>query len=170
MDEIILVDIYDNQIGTIEKLAAHKKPLLHRAFSVFVMDGDSVLIQKRAQSKYHSGGLWANACCSHPRNGEDLQEAVGRRLAEEVGISTDVAPEELFSFVYQHKFHQDLYEYELDHVFVLDYAGPISANPEEIAETRWIPKADLAKELVEEPEKFAPWFLIAAPAVLKMCR
>lgn len=97
-DEIILVDIYDNEIGSMKKLEAHKKPMLHRAFSIFLFSGDRILIQKRNISKYHSGGLWANSCCSHPRKGKLLETEVHKRLSEELGM--DCQLEEIGNFIY----------------------------------------------------------------------
>ena len=98
MDELILVDLSDHEIGTMDKAEAHRIGRLHRAFSVFIVHGGKMLLQRRNSKKYHSGGLWANACCSHPRKGESLEAAAARRLSEELGISCAVT--ELFSFVY----------------------------------------------------------------------
>lgn len=164
-DKLILVDVEDKQIGTMGKAEAHRLGKLHRAFSIFIVDGDKMLIQKRNSDKYHSGGLWANACCSHPRDGETLGEATHRRLLEEVGIDCEL--KELFHFVYRSQYRDDLFEYEYDHVLVGNYQGEISCNPEEIEETKWITFSDLAADLVEYPEKYASWFLIAAPAFLE---
>jgi isopentenyl-diphosphate delta-isomerase len=166
MEKIILVDVFDRQTGTEEKLEAHRSPRLHRAFSVFVHHGGKMLIQRRAEHKYHSGGLWANACCSHPRDGERTEEAVLRRMEEELGIE-DVDAEELFSFVYLNKFLNDLYEYEYDHVFAADYGGVLAVNREEIGDVEWVEFGELARRLCAVPEMFASWFLIAAPSVLK---
>jgi isopentenyl-diphosphate delta-isomerase len=167
MEKIILVDVFDRQTGTEEKIEAHRSPQLHRAFSVFVHHGGKMLIQQRAVHKYHSGGLWANACCSHPRDGERTEEAVPRRMEEELGIrNADVT--ELFSFVYMHKFRDDMYEYEYDHVFAADYGGAIAANRDEIGNVEWVELRELARRLRADPEIFASWFLIAAPRVLKI--
>ena len=107
---LLLVDLYDNVLGTVDKADAHREPRLHRAFSVFLFRGDEMLLQKRAAAKYHSGGLWSNACCSHPRLGENLEEAARSRMLEEVGADCPLT--EIFQFVYYHKFRDDLYEYE----------------------------------------------------------
>ena len=164
-EEIILVDMFDKEIGTEEKLEAHRQKKLHRAFSLFVADGrGNILLQKRAEGKYHSGGLWCNACCSHPRKGERLKDAVVRRTKEELGI--DIDPHELFHFIYFEDFG-DLAEYELDHVFLAQYTGEVQADPSEIAETRWVSIFDLKEELEQHPERFAAWFQIAAPRVLE---
>ena len=128
-----------------------------------------MLIQRRALDKYHSGGLWANACCSHPRKDEPLEIAVPRRLKEELGIE-NVQVKEIFSFIYRHRFADDLYEHELDHVFVAEYDGPVDANPSEIQEIQWIALDDLEKSLKYEPDRYACWFKIAAPRVLDYLR
>ena len=163
--DVILVNLHDEPVGTATKEEAHRRGDLHRAFSVFLYHEDRLLIQQRAFHKYHSGGLWANACCSHPRPGETLEDAVRRRLKEEAGIECEV--KEIFSFVYKHRFAEDLYEHEYDHVFLGEYCGDPVPNPEEIEAFRWISFGDLKRELAEDPENFAPWFVIAAPRVLE---
>ena len=165
MEKIIQVDLFDRPIGELSKVEAHHSALLHRAFSVFVYADGKMLIQQRALHKYHSGGLWANACCSHPRVGEQLKEAVQRRLVDELGIHTTSA-EEIFSFVYYHKFQDCLYEYEFDHVFLLHYQGEVNPNLEEIERVAWVGYHELAEDLLQNPHKYAPWFTIAAPRVL----
>ena len=164
-DKIVLVDIFDKPRGFAGKLEAHQKGLLHRAFSVFLFNGHSMLIQQRNKNKYHSGGLWANTCCSHPRQGEELAEAVNRRLFEEAGIECNVS--EQFSFVYRAEFANGLTEYELDHVFVGEYNGVFQRDPEETEDMKWICLSQLISDLNDRPEIFAPWFIIAAPEVIK---
>lgn len=164
-DRLTLVDVYDHTIGEASKAEVHKKGLLHRAFSVFIIHDGKMLIQKRNSDKYHSGGLWTNACCSHPRIDEDLEEAVKRRMYEELGFASDF--HECFSFVYRHVFENGIIEYEYDHVFVSDYFGEISPNPEEIEEYKWISCSELADQLLDDPDKFTVWFQIAAPEVLR---
>ena len=168
MDELILVDLADRQIGTMEKAEAHRLGKLHRAFSVFLVSGDRMLLQRRNKEKYHSGGLWANACCSHPRNGETLAEAVPRRLQEELGVSCEV--KELFDFVYFSKYAEDLFEYECDHVFLGTCEGPFSPDPGEIEAVEWVTFDALEQRLLNTPEEFCSWFRIAAPKVLQMLR
>lgn len=163
-DNILLVDIFDNEVGYAEKIEAHEKKLLHRAFSVFIYNGDKMLVQRRNPNKYHSGGLIANSCCSHQREGENLHESVERRLEEELGVKTDVS--ELFSFIYYKKFENGLAEYEFDHVFVGEYNGEVNADPDEIDEVFWIPMDELACDLADNPEKYAAWFITAAPRVI----
>jgi len=169
-DELILVDIFDNEIKTAEKLAAHEKPLLHRAFSVFLYRQSagkkSLLLQKRAQEKLHSAGLWANTCCSHPRPGETVVQAATRRLEEELAIGCEELLE-INSFIYYHAFHNDMFEYEYDHILIGEYDGDFWANPQEVEEAAWVEADALAKDLLRNPGNFAPWFLIAAPMVLQ---
>ena len=167
MEKIIKVDISDNYIDEIEKLDAHTQPILHRAFSVFLYNGDKILIQRRAKNKYHSGGLWANACCSHPRANKTFLQSVKERLFEELNISEDINLTEIFSFTYLTKFNDNLYEYEFDHVLVGEYKNKnIIFNPEEIMEYEWISLSDLKYQLVNTPQKFASWFIICAPKVI----
>ncbi|WP_274952591.1 isopentenyl-diphosphate Delta-isomerase [Angelakisella massiliensis] len=167
-DQLLLVDLYDNVTGYAFKSEAHRRPMLHRAFSVFLFRGEEMLLQQRAEEKYHSGGLWSNACCSHPRPGEKLEEAVRRRTMMEVGA--DCPMTEVFSFVYCHRFHEQLYEYEFDHVFVGEYDGPLRAEPTEVAQLRWVPIPQLEQELLTHPEQFSVWFLTAAPKMLALRR
>lgn len=161
-DTLILVDLYDREIGSGPKLKVHRENRLHRAFSVFIVNGDEMLIQRRAFDKYHSGGLWANACCSHPRLGETLCEAVPRRLKEELGIKAETR--ELFSFVYFQQY-DGLSEYEYDHVFLAEYEGEVCFDPEEIHEVKWVKIRDLMKDMEENPQNFCSWFIIALPKV-----
>lgn len=166
-DRLIWVDLFDNEIGSGEKLETHVKNKLHRAFSVFIIHNGKMLIQKRALEKYHSGGLWANACCSHPRWGETLTDAVQKRMEEELGIPKGCCqPEELFSFNYFSQY-EGLSEYEIDHVFLTDYHGDMQVDPDEIMKLRWVSLEELKKEMEEKPEVFSTWFLIATPRVME---
>ena len=166
LEKLILVTVDDKEIGSLGKEEVHREGLLHRAFSVFLYDGERMLLQKRADGKYHSGGLWTNACCSHPRVGEALEDAVHRRLMLECGLDTEVR--ELFSFTYRTKFADDLYEYEYDHVFLGTYDSslPIRMDPEEASEYRWVGLSELKQELLLKPDTFTSWFLIAISKVL----
>jgi len=171
---LILVDDHDNPVGTMEKQEAHVKGLLHRAFSIFVWNGAAaragaeprMLIQQRADGKYHSGGLWTNTCCSHPREGQTLDEATHQRLQLEMGF--DVPLEELFGFSYVAQFEEHLSEHEYDHVFLGEYPedGLVVPDPEEASDYRWISLAELKRDLAEHPETYTAWFRIAAPVVL----
>ncbi|MEG0853207.1 MAG: isopentenyl-diphosphate Delta-isomerase [Angelakisella sp.] len=166
--QVILVDTCDREIGSAAKSEAHNSPRLHRAFSVFLYHGDSMLIQQRADEKYHSGGLWSNSCCSHPRPGESLAQAVPQRMQEELGFYCPV--EEIFEFSYFCRFHDSLYEYEYDHVFLGEYNGTFTLNPEEAKAARWITLDELERELVENPTAYSVWFLICAPRVIAEIR
>jgi isopentenyl-diphosphate delta-isomerase len=137
MEQVVLVDKEGNDIGVASKLEAHKKGLLHRAFSIFVFnERDEVLLQQRAFDKYHSGRLWSNTCCSHPRPGESLDQAVHRRLQEEMGFDCDL--QELFTFRYKQEFDNGLIEHEYDHVFRGYYDGEVNPDPAEVARYKWV--------------------------------
>lgn len=164
-DEIILVNLYDKEIGSADKYTAHKTPMLHRAFSIFIFSGDRILLQKRAEGKYHSAGLWTNSCCSHPRKGEKLDEAIHRRLYEELGMDTELR--EIGTLVYYNRFSDELFEYEYDHVFIGEYAGEFCVNEEEASEIKWMDMAELHDDLLKHPEKYTVWFRSACPMVLK---
>ena len=164
-DILILVDPAVRPVGTASKSEAHRRGLLHRAFSVFLIRGDEMLIQQRQFGKYHSGGLWANACCSHPRDGEVLADAVQRRMMEEIGLRCPV--QEIGHFVYRSRYGEHLYEYEYDHVFLGDYQGEVPFNPEEISEVRCSGLEELAADLAANGQNYGSWFLTAAPMVLE---
>jgi isopentenyl-diphosphate delta-isomerase len=164
---VILVDEHDREIGIAPKLDAHvDPPRLHRAFSVFVFDDACrMLLQKRARSKYHFGGLWTNACCSHPRPGETTADAARRRMREELGV--DILLAEKFTFVYRAgDMASGLVEWEFDHVFtgVLE-VDPVP-NPAEVEDWRWIGETELTDEIARHSERFTPWFLIARAELL----
>lgn len=156
MEQVVLVNEHDEQIGTAEKLAAHQQNLLHRAFSIFIHNGKGeVLLQKRALSKYHSGGLWTNTCCSHPRPEEEIIAAGKRRLQEEMGFSTDL--EALFYFVYQADLDNNLSEHELDHVLVGEFHGVGTPNPLEATAIKWMSLADLIIDISANPNNYTIW-------------
>ena len=163
-NEVVLVDMYDKEKGTMEKMKAHREGLLHRAFSVFLYRGDEILLQRRARTKYHCGGLWTNTCCSHPGLGEDTEESARERLLEEMGI--DAGPlREIHAFVYRAPFPNGLTEYEYDHVFVATYDGEASFDSGEVEEVRWVRLEDLMRDVETHPEDYTPWFLIALKPV-----
>jgi len=164
--EVILVNESDEAIGAMEKMEAHEKGLLHRAFSVFIVnDAGEVLIQQRALDKYHSGGLWTNTCCSHPYPGETTLDAAHRRLMEEMGF--DCPLQEIFSFMYKNVFDNGLTEHEFDHVFVGTYNGPIAANTSEVNSYKYMPASEILALMEAEPESFTVWFHRALPMVLQ---
>jgi len=144
--------------GEIEKMQCHIDGILHKAFSVFVFDGDKMLIQRRALCKYHSPGLWSNACCSHyvPEISDPIQ-LISTRFKEELGCDCKNL-EHLFNFSYKTKFKKDLYEHEYDTVYYAELDGEIKFNPEEIDSIRWVKIDDLIKEVKTNPENFSYWF------------
>jgi isopentenyl-diphosphate delta-isomerase len=161
-DKLILVDLADRETGSMEKMQTHREKRLHRAFSLFVTDGRGhMLIQRRNPGKYHSGNLWCNACCSHPRKGENLPDAVRRRAGEELGLAlpAEVSVRELFSFVYYADFGE-LAEYEYDHVFlaVVPLDAELHPDSSEIGELRWISLGELERELLENRGNGRPGF------------
>lgn len=164
LEEVVLVNEKDEVMGTMEKMAAHEQALLHRAFSVFVFNthGD-LLMQQRAFSKYHSGGLWTNTCCSHPRPGEQVADAASRRLIEEMGFTTSLT--KAFDFTYKAAFDNGLTEHEFDHVFTGVYEGPVQFNPNEVAAYSFMTEKELEEQIQETPARFTAWFHIAYPAL-----
>ncbi len=156
-DDLILVDEHDKQIGTAEKMRVHEKGLLHRAFSILVLNSkNEILLQQRAKSKYHCGGLWTNTCCSHPRNGELLDAATHRRLKEEMGFDCEL--KKTANFIYKVKFANGLTEHEHLHVFTGLFDGKCSPNPEEADDCKWISQEELRKDVEKNPEKYTYWF------------
>ena len=159
-EHVILVDENDEIIGVMEKLEAHKKGRLHRAFSVFVFNKNQELIlQKRALTKYHSGGLWTNTSCSHQRFGESTLDAGHRRLQEEMGFDCELSVS--FSFIYKTDFLNGLCEHELDYVLIGHYDGEIDFNPEEVCDYKYMTLNDIHNDLALNPEQYTYWFKIA---------
>ena len=156
-ERVILVDTDDNQVGTVPKLEAHRAGRLHRAFSVFVRNSSGeILLQKRADGKYHSSGLWTNTCCGHPRPGETTVDAARRRLFEELGITCGVLKP---AGVYRYRAEiRDLVENELDHLFVTEVDGEPVPDPDEVVEYRFIAVDELDAWIAAEPEAFTAWF------------
>jgi isopentenyl-diphosphate delta-isomerase len=148
-----------------EKMEAHKQPILHRAFSIFLFNPQGkILLQQRALTKYHSAGLWTNTCCSHPRPGETLENAVARRLMEEMGITTKVS--KAFDFIYQAELPDNLNEYEFDHVFIGNYDDEVRPNHLEVANFVYQSIEEVEANLQSHPEKYTVWFKIAFPKVV----
>lgn len=161
-EQIVLVDRQDTPLGFMGKTEVHKKGLLHRAISVFVFNArGEFMLQRRADHKYHSGGLWTNTCCSHPRPGEPSQVAAHRRLREEMGFDTELS--HAFSFVYRAEFDNGLIEHELDHVYVGFSEEIPEPEPAEVGAWRWLDRATLQRELEASPERFTAWFRIVLP-------
>jgi len=162
--EVILVDENDQQTGVMEKLEAHRKGLLHRAFSVFVLNSEGeMLLQKRAWNKYHSPGLWTNTCCSHPMPGELTIDAASRRLMEEMGFSCDL--KEIESFKYHAPFDNGLIEHEYDHILIGHHNGQVLPDPGEVCEHQWLYLDDIEDQLKINKDAFTFWFRIAFPLV-----
>lgn len=158
-ERVVLVDPQDNPIGTQEKLKAHRDGQLHRAVSVFIFNQQKqLLLQQRAQTKYHSGGLWSNTCCGHPRKEESPLLAAKRRLWEEMGIQAEI--KKSFESTYHIPLGNGLIEYEFDHVFIGFFEGSPAPVPEEVSSWKWIDWENLKNEILNDPEKYTIWFKI----------
>lgn len=155
-DHVILVDRNNRELGYENKMKVHREGRLHRAFSIFLVDHRSrLLLQKRAATKYHSGGLWTNTCCSHPRPKEKLMDAARRRLIEEMGI--DCPLREIFSFVYRADLDNNLIEHEFDHVLTGRYEGNPIPNREEVDDWRWVDLRWLHLDIARNPHRYTFW-------------
>ena len=167
MDEyVILVNENDAQIGIMEKMAAHIVPRLHRAFSIFIFNSKGeLLLQQRALTKYHSPGLWTNTCCSHPRNGESLEQATSRRLKEEMGLTCDM--HEVFTFIYKAPVGLGLTEHEYDHVWFGHSDDLPVINTEEVASYKYMSLADITEDLKQHPECYTEWFKISFEEIVR---
>lgn len=153
-----LVNEQDEEVGLMEKIQAHREGTLHRAFSIFLFDDSGrLLLQQRALGKYHSGGLWTNTCCSHPRPAEPLMKAAERRLKEEMGIIVPL--EHRFSFRYKAEFPNGLKEHELDHVFFGYWSGAPEPDPSEVEAWAYVPMAELDSDLKRYPHRYSAWLL-----------
>ena len=169
IEKVILVDKNDNEVGTMEKQEAHVKGLLHRAFSVFIFnDKNELLLQRRAVNKYHSGGLWTNTCCSHPRQNEKTKDAAKRRLLEEMGMRSTLKKQ--FDFIYKAKLDNNLYEHEFDHVFFGFTNDLPIINPEEVEEYTYKTLEDIGNEMKAIPDKYTEWFKICFREVVNSHR
>lgn len=159
---MVLVDEKNHPLGTMEKMEVHQKALLHRAFSVFIFNSKGeMLLQRRALKKYHSGGLWTNACCSHPFWDETPVQAAQRRMQEELGFVTDL--EQAFDFIYKTALDNDLTEHEYDHVLVGVYEGKIDPNEDEVGDYCYLSMDQLKSSMSQYPFKYTEWFKIALP-------
>ena len=160
--DLILVDENDVPIGTMEKMEVHQKALLHRAFSIFVFNKNGqMLLQQRAMNKYHSPGLWTNACCSHPSPIESIEQAAEKRLQEEMGFTIPLT--KAFSFTYKAEMENGLTEYEFDHVMVGDYDGQINPDDREVMDFCFSGMDEIRNKIESYPEKYTAWFKIAFP-------
>ncbi len=157
MEFVILVDEQDREVGEAEKMQTHKFGLLHRAFSVLIYNTKGeMLLQQRAETKYHSGGLWSNACCGHPRPGEKIEDAARRRLKEELGFNCSLKFS--FKFIYKASFENSLKEHELDHVFTGIYDSEVLPDKNEVQAYRWVTMENLKNEIIENHSSFSVWF------------
>lgn len=155
-EKVILVNERDEPLGLMPKLEAHERALLHRAFSVFILnDKNEIMLQQRAAQKYHSPLLWTNTCCSHQRDGESNIEAGSRRLFEEMGFKASL--KELFHFIYKAPFDNGLTEHELDHVMIGYYNGQPEVNPEEVANWKWMGIEEIKRDMEQNPESYTVW-------------
>ncbi len=160
VEKVILVDKNDKQVGLMPKLEAHKKGVLHRAFSIFIFNSKyELLLQKRASSKYHSGGLWTNTCCSHPREGEDILDSANRRLDEEMGIKTSLR--KVYDFIYKAELDNQLTEHEFDHVFYGVFDNDPILNKNEAEDFKWVDMETLNNDIIKNEDNYTVWFKIA---------
>ncbi len=157
MEHVILVDSEDKAIGTMEKMEAHRKGILHRAFSILLFNPKGeILLQKRAKEKYHSGGLWTNACCSHPLPNESMENATRRKLWQEMGIDTPT--NFVYKFFYQAKLDANLFEHECDHVFTGTFDGKPKINSNEVEDWKFVSLDQLLLDAQQNPEQYTYWF------------
>jgi isopentenyl-diphosphate delta-isomerase len=166
MEAVILVDEQDNAIGEMEKLEAHRKGVLHRAFSILLFnDAGDILLQRRSLEKYHSGGLWSNTCCSHPLPEEDILQAAKRKLQQEMGI--EAALEFAYKFIYKVDLGKGLMEYEMDHVLIGTYNGAPNINEEEVSEWKYSSMESLRSDIALQPHAYTHWFklIVEHPAL-----
>lgn len=158
-EKVILVDTDDNPIGLMPKMEAHQKGVLHRAFSVFIMNRKGeIMLQQRALHKYHSPALWTNTCCSHQRENETNVQAGKRRLQEEMGFTTELT--DILSFIYKAPFDNGLTEHELDHILLGQYDGNPCINPDEVADWKWELPKNIKNDIEKNPQRYTEWFKI----------
>lgn len=165
MEELlILVDENDNEIGAMNKLAVHQSGVLHRAFSVFIFNQKGeILLQRRSDEKYHSAGLWSNTCCSHPLKGESVNDAVPRRMKEEMGMQCNTQFQ--FSFIYKAALENGLTEHELDHVYFGESDDVPVPDPSEVKDWKYLHPEILKEEMIFHPHKYSAWLKICFPRV-----
>jgi len=157
MESVILVDERDEEVGTMEKLEAHRRGLLHRAFSILLFNSQGqVLLQKRSRNKYHSGGLWTNTCCSHPLPGETMEHATRRKLKQEMGI--DLHTDFAYKFIYRAELDHGLTEHECDHVFTGHFDGTPEINTDEVEDWKYADLHMLREDAQQHPDRYTHWF------------
>lgn len=160
IEHVILVDEKDNPIGIGEKLEVHRLAKLHRAFSILIYNSKGkMMLQLRAKTKYHGGGLWTNACCGHPRPGEDLMAAMTRRLREEMGFECQLT--KMLDYIYKVPLDKGMHEHEFLHVYKGTYDGTPKLNPEEADGWKWMPVDDIKADIMMHPENYTPWFKLS---------
>jgi isopentenyl-diphosphate Delta-isomerase len=161
-EKVILVNEQDEEIGTMDKMEAHRKGALHRAFSIFILnENNNLIIQQRADNKYHSPGLWSNTCCSHPLPDEDILSAAHRRLQEELGFDCPLQP--LFTFRYQSEVGNGMTENEYDHIFIGSYDGEFDLNENEVQNLSYMSFDEVDQKLKDKPESFTRWLHLVWP-------
>lgn len=166
MEQVILVDSRNRELGAMDKTEAHQLGVLHRALSIFVFNSKGqLLIHRRAMGKYHSSGLWTNTCCSHPRPGEAIADAALRRLKEEMGFQTPLT--ELFSFLYKADLGNGIYEHEFDHVFIGKSDEFPFPDRREVAEWKWMSTDAISTEIDNHPNDFTIWFQLIFKDVIR---
>lgn len=158
-NKVVLVNRNDEVKGTMEKMKAHYDGVLHRAFSILIFnEAGEILLQRRALSKYHSPGLWTNACCSHPQLDERYKEGAEERLMAEMGFT--VSLKEVHHFIYKASFENGLTEHEFDRVFIGDYNGDVPFNLEEVDAIKWLTVESLYEDMEKNPNEYTEWFKI----------
>lgn len=166
-ETVILVNEADEVVGTGEKMRTHVVGALHRAFSIFVFNSSGkLLVQKRSRSKYHSGNLWSNTCCGHPRPGESIKEASHRRLKEEMGFDCEL--KEIFSFIYRAELDNDLLEHEYDHVLVGTFNDDPKPNSDEVDDWEWVDPLTIKKRIRDNPDKYTYWLRLSLHEVINI--
>jgi isopentenyl-diphosphate delta-isomerase len=166
MIDVILVNESDQEVGRCEKMLAHEEGLLHRAFSIFLFNAEGeMLLHRRALGKYHSGGLWTNACCSHPMPGVAIEYTLQEKLQQEMGIQCPL--QFAFSFLYKAQLDNNLIEHELDHVYIGQFNGAPQPNPEEVADWRYFSISEISNLMISQPQMFTEWFKIAFQQVIE---
>lgn len=159
-DKVVLVNQFDEPIGEMNKLEAHQKGILHRAFSIFLLNTKGeMLIHQRAKEKYHGANLWTNACCSHPQLNENIKDSALERLEYEMGISSNI--KKVFSFIYNIPVENNLIEHELDHVFIGYVDREPIPNPSEVQNFKWVDISTLLLDIKKNPDDYTHWFKMA---------